>query len=124
MFGCRLNIDPGIGIGQMNRGCVTKGHDSGTVLDRLTSLASKFGQGFWKPSLGNREDIGLECFPMELAADPSPGIIDSRLRVTDQALNLSFRPNLHTGVYRIALSIEYGIEKRDFSENFITINNC
>ena len=57
--------------------------------------------------------VGFEAFPLRLALDPCPGIVDPGMRISNQTLNLSFSPDLHSEVYRFAASIEIGIEIRN-----------
>ncbi len=54
----------------------------------------------------SREDVGFEGFPLQLALDPCPGIVDPGMRISNQTLNLSFSPDLHSEAYRFAPSIE------------------
>ena len=57
--------------------------------------------------------VGFEAFPLRLALDPCPGIVDPGMRISNQTLNLSFSPDLHSEVYRFAASIEIGIAIRN-----------
>jgi len=52
--------------------------------------------------------VGFEAFPLRLALDPCPGIVDPGMRISNQTLNLSFSPDFHSEAYTFAASIETG----------------
>ena len=62
--------------------------------------------------------VAAQCLPKELAVDATPRIINPGMRISDETLNLSFSPVLHTDIYRFALSIETGIETANFKSIF------